>query len=181
MQPRTTELLAYLDSADKELDAALAATSGELRETRADPDRWSVAEIVEHLAIVHRNATALLETTIAGAREAGLPSETAHDPVVRAGEVQRMTNRSFKISAPERARPTGTIDCRTAHEQLIEARASVRRLLLAADGAALGEVVALHPALGPIDAYQWFVFFGAHQKRHASQIREVAAQLTDAG
>lgn len=178
MHARTDELLAYLDSADHELDAALAATPPEIRGTRADPDRWSIAEIVEHLGIVHRTAGALLESTIASAREAGLRSETDHDPIVQPAEVQRMANRGFKIASPERARPTGTVDSTTAHAQLVEARARVRELLLAADGAALGEVVALHPALGPIDAYRWFVFFGAHQKRHAAQIREVAEQLT---
>lgn len=177
MQPRTSELLAYLDAADRELDAALAATPPESRQTRADPERWSVAEIVEHLGIVHRTAGALLESTIASAREAGLKSETDHDPVVQNAEVQRMTNRGFKIQTPERARPTGDVDAETAHAQLVDARARVRALLIAADGAALGEVVALHPALGPIDAYRWFVFFGAHQKRHAAQIREVAAEL----
>jgi len=177
MQPRTAELLAYLESADNDLDAALASTPADVRQTRADPEAWSVAEIVEHLGIVHRTAGALLESTIASAREAGLGSETTHDPVVQPAEVQRLTNRGFKITSPERARPTGTVDAETAHAQLVEARARVRRLLLDADGAALGEVVALHPALGPIDAYRWFVFFGAHQKRHAAQIREVAAQL----
>lgn len=177
MQPRTAELLAYLDAADRELDAALASTPRDARQQRADPDRWSIAEIVEHLGIVHRTAGALLESTIASAREAGLAAETDHEPVVRPGDVQRMTNRGFKITSSERARPTGTVDAETAHAQLVEARARIRGLLLAADGAALGEVVALHPALGPIDAYRWFVFFGAHQKRHAAQIREVSEQL----
>lgn len=179
MQPRTAELLAYLDAADQELDAALASTPRGARERRADPDRWSIAEIVEHLGIVHRTAGALLEATIASAREAGLQSETDHEPVVDADDVRRMTNRSFKITSPERARPTGDVDCDTAHALLVDARARVRALLLAADGAALGEVVALHPALGPIDAYRWFVFFGAHQKRHAAQIREVAERLVE--
>jgi hypothetical protein len=177
MQPRTSELLAYLDASDKELDAAVAATPADARAKRAEPDTWSVAEIVEHLGIVHRTAGALLESTIASAREAGLRSETDHDPVVHQSEVQRMANRGFKITSPERARPTGAVDCDTAHAQLVEARARVRELLLAADGTALGEVVALHPALGPIDAYRWFVFFGAHQKRHAAQVREVAERL----
>jgi hypothetical protein len=32
--------------------------------------------------------------------------------------------------------------------------------------------------LGVIDAYQWFIFVGSHEARHASQIREIGAALT---
>ena len=32
-----------------------------------------------------------------------------------------------------------------------------------------------HPVLGPINIYQWALFVGSHEARHALQIREIAA------
>jgi hypothetical protein len=34
-----------------------------------------------------------------------------------------------------------------------------------------------HPVLGPTNGYQWFLFIGSHEARHADQIRETARQL----
>jgi hypothetical protein len=38
-------------------------------------------------------------------------------------------------------------------------------------------VVVPHPALGDQNLYQWIAFVGAHESRHAAQIREIAAAL----
>jgi hypothetical protein len=34
-----------------------------------------------------------------------------------------------------------------------------------------------HPRFGPLTGYQWIAFSGAHEARHAAQIREIAEQL----
>ncbi|MBX5496034.1 MAG: DinB family protein [Bryobacteraceae bacterium] len=35
--------------------------------------------------------------------------------------------------------------------------------------------LANHPALGTLDAYQWFLLLSAHTERHTNQIKEVKA------
>ena len=45
------------------------------------------------------------------------------------------------------------------------------------DGLALSQVEHPHPIFGPLNLYQWVAFVGAHEARHAAQIREVGAQL----
>lgn len=45
------------------------------------------------------------------------------------------------------------------------------------DGLALGSVTAPHPVLGEIDVYQWLLFLGAHEGRHADQVREIGEAL----
>ena len=37
---------------------------------------------------------------------------------------------------------------------------------------------ALEAVFGPLDLYTWFAFIGAHEARHAAQIREIGAALT---
>jgi len=48
------------------------------------------------------------------------------------------------------------------------------------DGLALGELRHTHMRFGEIDLYQWILFVGIHERRHTSQLREVAEQLAAA-
>jgi hypothetical protein len=47
----------------------------------------------------------------------------------------------------------------------------------ATDGLALGGVLATHPRLGSLNVYQWVLFVGGHETRHAAQIREIGEAL----
>jgi hypothetical protein len=50
------------------------------------------------------------------------------------------------------------------------------------DGLALGRVTRAHPTLGPLNRYQWVLFVGQHEARHAAQLQDIARQLvTQAG
>ena len=48
------------------------------------------------------------------------------------------------------------------------------------DGLALGEIRHTHLRFGELDLYQWCLFVAEHEKRHVTQLREVAAQLAPA-
>jgi len=54
VHPRTKELLDHLADHRAELRRAVDAVPVERRELRPAPDRWSAAEVLEHLAIVER-------------------------------------------------------------------------------------------------------------------------------
>jgi hypothetical protein len=63
--------------------------------------------------------------------------------------------------------------------KLDESRRTLRASLPALDGLALGEISYAHPLLGRLTIYQWLLFLGQHEARHADQIREIAGRLTD--
>jgi hypothetical protein len=48
------------------------------------------------------------------------------------------------------------------------------------DGLALGALRWAHPALGELDLYQYILFIGQHEARHARQIVEIG-ELLEAG
>lgn len=178
MQPRLHELITYLDATRAELAAAVAAVPDLQRERRPEPDRWSVAEVLEHLAIVEGGIAKLLGRQIDAARVAGLGPETQSSSVVTTLPLDRLRDRSAPIAAPERVVPKGELSSAAAWQLLDDRRRALLATLQAADGLALGEVpMPPHQALGPLDAYQWVVFLGAHEARHADQIRELAAAL----
>jgi hypothetical protein len=155
----------------------VAGVPEDRRERRPAPDRWSVAEILEHLGIVEGGITQLLDGQVAAARAAGLGAERETSPVVPTVPVRRLLDRTARLTASARSLPTGGLAAGAAWETLVERRSALRHLLVASDGLALSALVIPHPVLGPLNVYQWLVFIGAHEGRHAKQIQEAGAVL----
>jgi uncharacterized damage-inducible protein DinB len=177
MHPRTQEVLTNLDRQRTMLEQAVAAVPQPLRQRRPGPDRWSIAEVLEHLTLVEARIARLLDEQIATARAAGLGAERDSSAVTPTVDVARMLDRSQRLAARENSLPTAGLDADAALARLTELRRALRETLLAADGLALGDVVAQHPRLGPLNVYQWLVFVAAHEGRHTAQIHETAAAV----
>jgi hypothetical protein len=174
--------LAYLEATK---NAVLDATTG-LSEAQWNfkpaPECWSVAEIMEHIAVS--------EDHIRGGAEQ--VTRTPARPVRDTAELKRIDDavlthtpdRTIKRQIPERLRPTNRFGSPTAAQQhFIESRATTENLLKnTADlrahyGWSPSEKAApTNPAsFGNFDAYQWILFVGAHSERHIKQILEVKA------
>jgi hypothetical protein len=177
MQPRIREVLDYLDDSDRVLDDALAAVPEPARARRPAPVRWSVAEILEHVGGVEERVTQMLTQRLALARADGLGAERSTAPVVPTVPLARILDRDAKLVANERSHPNLGLDWAAARDTVRSARGSLRELVQSCDGVALSELVIEHPLFGPLDFYQWVVFLGGHQRRHAAQIREASAAL----
>ena len=170
MHSITRELLAYLDEQRSVLRSAFESVPPELRNRPPAPERWSAANIVEHLAIVEARIATLLSERIEEAR-AGLSAETNTDPILPTIDYKRMYDRSNRVKAPEFVLPTG-LDPASAWSALENAGSMMRAMLVANDGLALSSVTHPHPRFGVLSVYQWVAFLGAHEVRHAEQIRE---------
>lgn len=177
MHPRTEEINAYLDANRAALLEEVERVAPALRETRPAPDRWSVAEVLEHLALVERRITGLLAGSLSAARAEGLGPERETGPVVGTFDLTRVLDRGRPVEATAAARPLGGLDARGALAALEESRAALREVLFAGDGLALGEVSLPHPVFGPLNFYQWVLFVGGHEARHVAQIRGIAGAL----
>ena len=82
--------------------------------------------------------------------------------------------------AGEASRPQGLLDAAAALTRLEGERAKFRDAVIAADDLALDDAVTSHPRLGALNMYQWVLFTGAHESRHAAQIREIGESLRSA-
>ena len=133
------------------------------------PERWSAAQLVEHLAIVEGNVVTLVGKLLAKAEESGeaAPAPEPFEPVSIEEFVER--SRDVKLEAPERIRPTG-LPLVEALARLRDSRAalhSLRPRIERTDGRALRFP---HPNWGPLNLYQWLLFVGAHEGRHLAQL-----------
>jgi uncharacterized damage-inducible protein DinB len=178
VHPHLTEVLERLDAARGAVSAAVASVPEGLRRTRPAPGRWSVAEVLEHLALVDRSFAQRVADAIAEARAAGLgPEDRPRDPLPPA-VAHRIADRSEAREAREALRPAGGLDAATAAADLDLARDAVRQAVSAADGLALGSVRAEHRIFGSLTMYQWVELTASHEMRHADQIREIGDVLT---
>ena len=174
--PRIAEILDTLETELTDCRAAVASVPEASRTARPMPDRWSVAEVLEHLAMVEETIMKASARQLAAAREAGLGRETETSSVGHLLPPARVANREAPLIAPERLRPKG-LDAVAAWVAIENVRARFREFVTSCDGWALEQVSFPHPVLGPLNLYQWFLFAAGHQTRHAAQIREIAQQL----
>jgi hypothetical protein len=173
MNELTRRLLSEIDVHRAALHEAVQAVPEELRERKPSPDRWSVVEILEHLAITEQRITRLVVDAAANL-EPGEPPATAELPVPT---MARLLDRTARVEAPERVRPQGTVSAANAWQQLEESRAALRGAVESAEDRNLTAVQRPHPLLGNLDLYQWVISVGGHEARHTVQIRETAAEL----
>jgi hypothetical protein len=178
MHQRTTELLAHLDTQHAELRRAVDAVPMVLRARRPAADRWSVANVLEHVAIVEARVVGGLSTRIADARTAGL-SPSPDTSVVRQADLVRYLDRERRIVSGAASQPHGHLAAEEAWAAVDRARDTTRALVIETDGLAVEVVVLPHPTFGPLDFYQWIVFLGGHEGRHALQVRDIGRALAD--
>lgn len=170
MHEHTRALIAHLQAQHAKLRAALEAIPSQLRRQRPGPERWSAAEIVEHLAIVEDRFLKMLK----GAPASG--SGPAESPVILL-DLDGITDRSVRVKAQETAHPSGTIDDQEAWQRLDALRSELERELIDRDAVDLSAVTRDHARFGTLNLYQWIFFAGAHEARHALQMEEAASEL----
>ena len=177
MHPHITDVFSKLDEARDELSAAVETVPESLRSERPADNRWSVAEVLEHVALVEQRFAGVIVDAIAKARAAGLGPEAGARAPFPEHVSGPLLDRRDRRDAPEAVQPTGTLDPVAAWAAFERSRDRLRAVVSDADGLALSQVVADHHRWGPLDVYHWIELAAGHQRRHADQVREIAAQL----
>jgi hypothetical protein len=176
MNPRIDELIAYLDRERADLDRAIASVPPDRHTQRPSPDAYSVAEVVNHLAITDGRIAALLTKVTGEATGHGAAPDSETSPILPGIKVSHILDRTTKIRNP-RGDPAPDCNVRDGLVALDAARNSLKALLRQPHLPNLSGVTAPHPAFGPLTGYEWVAFMAAHTHRHADQIREIGSQL----
>jgi hypothetical protein len=177
MHAHLQEVLPRLDDARAVLKTAIDQVPEGLRRTRPSSERWSVADVLEHLVKVNRLFAERISTAVAEATAAGLGPEQQPRVPLGANVMRALQDRTDRRPARDIVFPTGNVEASVAWAELDRARDEVRAAVRAADGLALGAVTAEHRFFGVLTAYQWVELVAAHECRHADQIREIGAAL----
>jgi hypothetical protein len=140
---------------------------------KAAPDRWSIAEVVEHLAAAEDLLRGLVQEQVMKS-----PAIAPRDPTevkkIDDGISVQVPDRSHKFQAPEVLKPTNRYGSPAeAEKHFIDSRAITEEYLKTATDL---RVHAMDNPIGvKMDAYEWILLIAGHSERHTKQILEVKA------
>jgi hypothetical protein len=139
---------------------------------RESSERWSIAEIVEHLILFEDFIASAIANAIAGPPEPGKKVQAATKQPLVLGLANA---RHIKFNAREAVRPAGKWTDTAALVAELK-RARERTIAFATETQArLHDHFFAHIAFGDLDCYQWLLVLGQHTARHARQIEEIKA------
>ena len=141
-------------------------------------DRWSIAEIVEHIIFVQERVLGPISDQLAQAPPAPKDRDVAGiDRIV----INEFPNRLRKFKAPEASHPKGCYTRSEAMDRLVKNYTGLKEVLESTPDLREHAIEALplkavsNGAHDLMDGYQWILVAAAHTERHTKQILEVAA------
>jgi len=165
--------LQYLESTKKGVQVATKGLSDAQWNFKPGPDRWSVAEVVEHLAAAEDLLRGMIQEQVMKS-PAAPARDAAEAKKIDDGVVAMIPDRSHKAQAPEPLKPTNRYGSPAgAEKHFLESRATTEQYLKDTPG--LRTHMMDSPMGTRLDGYEWVLFIAAHSERHTKQILEVKA------
>lgn len=168
-----TKAIEYLKQTQKEFLASIDGVSEAQWKFKPAPDRWSIAETAEHIAVAEQTIWELVTGKIM--KSPAAPEKKAEVKGKEEIILTKIPDRSRKAQAPEQLKPTGRFPDRAALVKDFEATRAKEIAYVTDTKEDLRSHFEDHPAIKTMDAWQWLLFNGAHCKRHTAQILEVKA------
>lgn len=170
MNPAERErVLAHMDETREEYRRIAQALSHSQLHYKPAADRWSVAEILEHIIVVETRVLALVEKALQQPASA-VKSSIEDDPLVEV-----VAQRVGKLKSPGPVIPNG----RWPDDRLLEEFEVIRKRsteFARSANAELRQHSFPHPFFGELDCYQWLLLIPAHSQRHLAQAKEVMGE-----
>lgn len=167
--------MSYLHATRKMFLDSIAGLSDAQWNFKAAPDRWSIAECAEHIAVSEQFLRGLANQSL---KSPATPEKKLPAAEMRAKDekiVAAVPDRSQKFQAPEPIRPTHRF--KSPEETVAQFRKlrddNIDYIDKTQDD--LRAHFFTHPVLGQMDTYEWYLLLAGHSERHTKQIQEVKA------
>src|SRR4029077_2597442 len=162
----------YLESTKKNVLEATKGLSEAQWNFKAGPERWSIAQVMEHIASAEDFLRGLDQDKVmtAAAGEPGRGVKKGDDAVLAT-----VPDRTNKAQAPQPLQPTNRFgSAEGSLKHFVESRTATEDFLK--NTAGLRDHVMDSP-MGKLDGYQFVLLIAAHSERHTKQILEVKADM----
>jgi hypothetical protein len=167
-QERDT-LLKHLDQTRQAFLASISGVSEAQWKFKAAPDRWSIAEVAEHIAISETTILQLVTDRILKSPAAPRDPNAISDAKLLEG----LLDRSSKFQAPEMLKPASRWATRDALAKDFAAAREKTAAYVRTTNDDLHGHSAPHPVFKTLDGSQWILLLSGHAARHTAQIEEV--------
>lgn len=136
------------------------------------PEKWSVNEVLEHIAATEDFLFGMIEKQVMQAppRPPGGEDAQAIDEFV----LKVIPDRTAKAKAPEPLVPSRRFGSAEGSRKHFEA-SRAKSIAFLKETKGLRDHAIDSPLGKKLDGYQWLLFLGAHSERHGKQIAEVMA------
>jgi uncharacterized damage-inducible protein DinB len=160
----------YLDETREGLVAATKGLSEAQMKFKPAPDRWSVAETLEHITLVE---DALFQNVTSNVMKAPAAAPDRDTAKIDSMVLDMVPDRTHKRQAAPEFVPTGRWTRAETRDHFLKSRAKTIEFLQSTPDL---RAHAIDSPLGQqLDGYEWLLFMAAHSQRHTKQILEVKA------
>jgi uncharacterized damage-inducible protein DinB len=150
----------------------VAALTDEQKTSLPEGEKWTIAEIVEHIAIVQDGMTRISAKLLNQAKAAGKTSDgsarLSQNFAAKAVEAQKL-----KFEAPDRVRPTGNQSIEESLKKMEETHRTLEDLRPLFESIECSDFKFPHPFMGDLTAHEWLALIGGHEARHLQQIENM--------
>jgi hypothetical protein len=170
-QQERDQVIQLLKDSQAEFVNAVSSLSDEQWKWKPAPNRWSVAEVSEHILLAEGMLFAKVQEALASPPNPDWEKKTAGKTEFI---LKVMAPRMGKAQAPEEIQPRGNLTRAEIMSRFAEVRANTMQFAQQTQ-IALKEHTAEHPfpVFGTLNAYQWLIYIPLHNMRHDKQIEEV--------
>lgn len=164
------DIYAFVDQARRRLEQRVSDLTPMQQRFKTSPEKWSVAEVVEHLALIEEKLSGMIAMLIKRAAEAQNHYPTVFAPVSLDRFGGLVTER---VEAPQMMRPSGLASIHASLAKLRDSRTTLVKLRPEIEMHDLAATAFPHPLFGALNVYEWLLFIGLHEERHRKQIEHV--------
>jgi hypothetical protein len=168
-------LIDHLKDSKTYLLKAVKGLSEEQMNFKASPDKWSIKECIQHIALSEGGIWQMAEGAL---KQTANPEKRSEIKVSDEDLIKMVSSRNQKAQAPEVLKPVQA-SWQTAGEALSafkEKRAALIKYAKTTTDDMRNHVG--QSALGHMDAYQMMLLLSAHTRRHTDQILEVKSNAS---
>jgi hypothetical protein len=138
---------------------------------RPAPDKWSPAELAEHIALSEEVMPRLARKAL---NEPAIPRDEAQVRELDAEIIDSMKDDAWHGNSTESIKPKHNFSSGPAAAAIfMERRAQTMNYVRDTEDP-LREHTFPHPAYGPLDGFQWLLMLAHHSDRHVRQIERAA-------
>ena len=141
-----------------------------------DGEVWSIQHIVEHLWMVEFGTSRICRRLLDAAKAEGKPSDGSFSLGPHFGE-RAAQIAVTRVEAPERVQPTGAVPIAESLEKMKQTAADLDAMRADFEQFELAGHTFPHPFFGDLNAGEWLVMAGLHERRQTDQIARLAAKI----
>ena len=175
------QTIADIYTANDNIHARLKEVIANLRDEQLaflpDGEKWTIAHIIEHIAIVKDGMAKISAKLLAQAQSVGKQADGSafltENFTKKAAEA-----RQLKFEAPDRVQPTGNLSIGESLAKMEESSQALEKLRPLFESVECSDFKFPHPFMGELSAHEWLALVGGHEARHLAQIEKIIARAS---